>query len=61
MFVVGQVSGRVENFNTAIFSDTIYATNVKLCMMVVLNEFYLFVPLSVTLIILQGHSSIKQC
>ena len=38
MFLVGQVSGLVENFNTGIFSDIIKVTNVKLCMMVLLIE-----------------------
>ena len=33
--------------------------NVKLCMMVVLMELYTFILLSVTLIIFQGHSSVK--
>ena len=34
--------------------------NVKLCMMVLHIELYLFVTLSVTLRLLQGHSSVKQ-
>ena len=49
MFLVSQASGLVENFNTGIFSDTIIVINVKLCMMVLLIEPYLFIPLSVTL------------
>ena len=44
-FLIGQVSGRVENFNTAIFSDNINVINVKLCIMVLLVDFYLFIPL----------------
>ena len=43
--------------NVAIFSHWI---DVKLCMMVVLSELYLFMPLKVTLIVLQGNSSVKQ-
>ena len=60
MFLVCQVSGLVENFNTGIFSDTINVINVKLCMMVVLNKLYPFIRFSVTLIVFQNHSSVKQ-
>ena len=42
MFLVGQVSGLVENFNIGIFSDTINGINVKLCMMVLNIELHLF-------------------
>ena len=41
MFLVGQVSGLVENFNIGIFSDTINVINIKLSMMVLHIEFYL--------------------
>ena len=51
---------RGKNFNAAIFSDTIKVTNVKLCMAALLIELYLFIPLSVTLTICQGRSSVKQ-
>ena len=51
MFFVGQVSGLVENFNVGIYSDTINVINVTLCMVVLLIELYLFIPLSVTLTI----------
>ena len=54
------MSGLVENFNIGIYSDIINAINVKLCMMVLLVELYLFIPLSVTLIVFQGHSSAEQ-
>ena len=50
------VSLRGKNFNVVIFSDT----PIKLCMMVVLIELYLFMPLSVTLIVFQGLSRAKQ-
>ena len=60
MFLVIQVSWLVENVNTGIYSDTINVINVKLCMVVVLTELYPFIPLSVTLIVFQGHSSVKQ-
>ena len=60
MFLVGQVLGLVENFNIGICSDTINVVNVKLCMMVLLIEHYLFKPLSVTLTIFSVHSSVEQ-
>ena len=37
VFLVGQVSGLLENLNIGIFSDTISVINVKLCMMVLLT------------------------
>ena len=52
--------GLVENFNFGIYSDIIIVVNVNLCMMVLLIEVYLFIPLSVTLTIFQGHSNVKQ-
>ena len=45
MSFVGQVSELDENFDIGIYSDTIYVINVKLCMMVLLIELYLFIPL----------------
>ena len=60
MFLVGQVSGLVENFNIGIFSDTMNVTNVKLYMVVLHIELYLFIANSVTLTLFQGHSSVKQ-
>ena len=57
MFLVNGGSGYVENFSFAIFSDIM---NVKLCVMVLLFELYLFSTLSVTLTIFQGHSNVKQ-
>ena len=42
--------------NTGIFSDTKNVVNVKLCIIVLQTELYLFIPLSVTLTILHGHS-----
>ena len=59
MFFIGQVFGLVENFNIGTYSDTINVINVKLCMMVLLIELYLFISLSVTLTILHGHSNVK--
>ena len=52
--------GLVKNFNIETFSDTIDVKNVKLCIMILLIELYLFIPLSVTLTFLQGYSSVKQ-
>ena len=49
-----------KTFNVAIFSDTINMINVKFCMMVVLIELCPFIPLSLTLIAFQDHSSGKQ-
>ena len=51
---------RGKDFHVAIFSDTINLINANLCMMVLLAELYPFIPLSVTLIVFQGHSSVKQ-
>ena len=61
MFLVSQqMSELVKHFNIWIFSDTINLINVKLCMMVLHIERYLFITLSVTLTVYQGHVSIKQ-
>ena len=60
MFFVCQVSGLVKTFNIGIYFDTMNVINVKLGMMVLLIELYLFIPLSVTLTIIHGHSNIKQ-
>ena len=59
MFLVGQVSRLVENFNIGIFSDTLKVINVKFCMMVIHIELYLLITLSVTLTLFQDHSSVK--
>ena len=50
----------LASFNIVIFSDTINVTNVKLCMMILHIELYLFITLSVTLTLFQGHST-EQC
>ena len=47
MCLVSQVSGLVENLYTGIFADTINVINVKLCMIALLFELYLFTPPSV--------------
>ena len=44
----GRVSVCSKNFNVAIFSDAINMIIVKLYMMLVLAEFYPFMPLSAT-------------
>ena len=49
-----------KNFDIAVFSDTMNVRNVKLCMILLLVELYLFIPLLETLAIFQGHSSVKQ-
>ena len=56
----GQLSVlHVENFEVALFSDTIIVMNLKLCKMVLLTELHLFILLLVTLTFLQGHSSVQ--
>ena len=54
------MAGLVDNFDIEIFSDAINVINIKLCMMVLLTELYLFIPLLVTLTIFQGYSHVKQ-
>ena len=54
------MSVKRKNFNIGIFLDTINMINVKLCMVVVLFELDLFIPLLVILIVFQGHSSVKK-
>ena len=49
-----------KNLDIAIFSDTINVINVKICMRMLLIDLYLLIPFSVTLIIFQNHSSVKQ-
>ena len=56
----GRMSMCDKNLKIAIFLDTVNMINVKLGMVVVLTELYPFIPLSVTLIVFQGHSSVKQ-
>ena len=56
----GRLSVCGKNFNIAIFSDTVSMIKVKVCTIVVLIELYPFVPLSVTFVLFQGHSSVKQ-
>ena len=60
MFSVGQVSGLVKIFIIGIYSDTMTVVNIKLCMMVLLIKLYLFIPLSMTLTIFQGHSNVEE-
>ena len=58
MFTVSQESGLVKDFDIGIYSDTLNAISVTL-FMVLLIELYLFIPSSMTLTILKGHSSAK--
>ena len=60
MFLVGQVSGPVQNLNIEIFSDSLNVINVEVGMMLLLGELYLFVPLSVSMTIFQGYRNGKQ-
>ena len=61
--VGGKAAGRLSiygrNSNIVIFSNAISMTDVKLCVMVVLVELYLLIPLSVTLII-SSYGSVKR-
>ena len=57
--LVSQVSGLGKNFNLGLFTYTINMINIKLCMMVLLIEFNLFISLSVTLTIFQGHRNVE--
>ena len=59
MFLVGQVSGLIQNFNWRIFSDSRNVINVKFCQMVLHIEVYLFIDFSMTLSLFQGHSNVK--
>ena len=49
----------VKNLDVVIFSDTVNVTKVKLCTVVLPIELDLLIPLSVTLAVFQGHSSVK--
>ena len=49
------VIGLVRNLNIGIFSHKMI--NVKLCYFI---KLYLFIPLSVSLTIFQGHNNVKQ-
>ena len=59
MFLVGQVPWLVKNCNIGIYSDAVNVINVRLYRMVLIIELYLFVPLSVTLTIFQGHHNVE--
>ena len=64
VYLIGQVSGLVDNFNISIFCfvvlDTMNVINVKLCIVVLFIEHYLFMPLTLTLTLFQGHSNAEQ-
>ena len=48
-----------KTLTTWIFSDNMNVINVKLCMMILLIELYLFILLAVTLTISQGQSNVQ--
>ena len=54
------MSWLLENINIGIYPDTTTVINLKLCMIVLVIELYLFIPLSVTFAIVQGHSNFEQ-
>ena len=60
VFVCVSVGACQKLEHYSFFSDTINVINIKRCMMVLLIELFLFIPLSWTLTIFQGHSSVKQ-
>ena len=47
-----------KNLDIVIFSDTRNVTKVRLCIVVLPIELDLLIPLSVTLAVFQGHSSV---
>ena len=47
-------------FKLAVFSDALNRINVNFCMVVVVTELYPFTLLSATLIVFQGHSTVKR-
>ena len=59
-FWLGKVPRACQTLDIELFLDTINVINVKLCMMVLPIEIHLFLPLSVTLTLFQGHSCVKQ-
>ena len=59
-WLAGRLSSMAQNFDIALFKDTINVITVRLFMMAPLTELCLLIPLSVTLTIPQGHSSVKQ-
>ena len=48
-----------REISIGIFSDTISAINIKRGMTVLLIALYLFIPISMTLAIFRGHSSVR--
>ena len=56
--LVGQMSECVKNFDS-VFSNTINIINLRLCMMVLTVELYMFISLSVTMTIFQAHRSVS--
>ena len=49
-----------KNFNVAIFSDTVNMINVQCGTMVALTELYPFIPLSVSMVVFKGYSSVER-
>ena len=64
MICVGPAGGVIcpvlKLFNIAVFSDTVNVMNIKLCMIVLYIELYLFITLSMTLKIFQDHSTVHR-
>ena len=51
---------RLSKRLTLIFPETIHVMNIKLCMVVLHTELYLFITLSVILTLFEGHTSVKE-
>ena len=59
IFLVAQVSLLVKNFNVGIYSYAKNVINLKLRIMVLLIELYMYIILAVTMTIFQGHSNVR--
>ena len=53
-------TARRQNYNDAIFLDTVNVKNVTFIIVVVFMKLYPFIPLLVTLATYQGHGNLKQ-
>lgn len=59
VFVMTSVGLGMAKTDIVILLDTMNVLNVKLCMITILTELYLYVPLLVTFTTFQGHNSIR--
>ena len=61
MFLVGELSGLFRTVTFGVFSNSTLVIKVKVCMIILLINLYLFMPISMTLTVFQGYSSVKHC